>query len=396
MADCDVAVVGAGPYGLAVTAHLRSRDGVDVRLFGDPMSFWDQQMPVGMLLRSPYVASSIAAPDGALDLDAYQAATGRTVDVPVPLEQFVDYGRWFQEQIAPDVDRRQVSRVARENGHFRLSVGQAETLTARRVVVAAGVARFTRLPAPWADLPRDVVSHAYAHRDLGAFNSRRVLVLGGGQSALESAALLHEGGAEVEVLVRASRIFYLRRVGRLHRLGPVTWLLFAPAEVGPAGLSRVVSMPSMYRRLPRGLHDRGSIRSLRPAGAAWLRPRLAGVPITTGVAVTAVERTGQGVRVDLDDGTRRTADHVILGTGYRVDLARYDFLSQELLAEVDSVDGCPRLSPAFETSARGLHVVGAAAARTFGPLMRFVAGTEFTAAALARGVVPRRGMPRLR
>src|SRR5213079_230240 len=57
MSACDVAIVGAGPYGLSAAAHLRAANGLDVRVFGEPMSFWERHMPKGMLLRSPLEGS---------------------------------------------------------------------------------------------------------------------------------------------------------------------------------------------------------------------------------------------------------------------------------------------------------------------------------------------------
>ena len=387
LAACDVAIVGAGPYGLATAAHLRRAGCADVRMFGEPMSFWRDHMPAGMLLRSPYVASHIADPDAALTLDSYAAASGGALAVPVPLERFIAYGRWFQREAVPDADPRRVTRVARDNGSFRLTTEDGETTTARRVVVAAGIASFARIPQSMRGLPRSLVSHASEHRDLGVFAGRKVLVVGGGQSALESGALLHESGADVEVVVRAPRIFFLRRIPWLHRLGPLSWLLFAPAEVGPAGLSRIVALPDAYRRLPRAWQDRFAVRSLRPAGAAWLRTRLEGIPITVGHAIAATDVAGERVRVELDAGGSRIVDHVLLGTGYEVDIARYGFLAPELLAEVDRVGGYPRLSGTFETSVPGLHFLGAPAAWSFGPLMRFVAGTEFAAPTVTRGLL---------
>ena len=99
--DCDVAIIGAGPYGLAAAAHLHAANGLDIRVFGDPMSFWHEQMPRGMVLRSPYVASNIADPERELTLDGYQELTKQQLPRPVALEQFVDYGRWFQDQALP-------------------------------------------------------------------------------------------------------------------------------------------------------------------------------------------------------------------------------------------------------------------------------------------------------
>ena len=389
--DVDVAVIGAGPYGLAAAAHLHAADGLEIGVFGEPMSFWDKQMPRGMLLRSPYVASNIADPERSLTLDDYSEQTRRELPKPVSLEQFVDYGRWFRDQAQPQFDYRNVSRLERTNGHFQLELEGGERLSAHRVVVAAGIMPFAFVPQPFRGLPTELVSHSSGQRDLGLFRGRRVIVIGGGQSALESAALLHEAGADVEVLVRRDRIYFLRRArGILHRLGPITTALFAPAEVGPAGISRVVSTPDWYRRLPRGLQDRWARRSLRPAGAAWLEPRLEGVPITLSSEVARADERDGGVDLLLADGSRRQADHVLLATGYRVEISKYSFLPQSLLERIDRVGGHPRLRRGFESSLDRLYFLGAPSAWSYGPLMRFVAGTEFAAPTLTRAVLGRR------
>jgi lysine/ornithine N-monooxygenase len=385
--ECDIAIIGAGPYGLSAAAHLDAADGFDIRVLGKPMSFWEQQMPRGMLLRSPYVASNLSDPERALTLDGYQSDIGEAVLRPVALEKFVDYGRWFQRQAAPQLDTRTATRVERANGSgFRIDLDDGRQLTARRVVVAAGIMPFARYPKQFSGLPNDLVSHSSEHQDLDLFAGRKVIVVGGGQSALESAALLHETGADTEVLVRHSRIYYLRRLPKLHKLGPLTKALFAPAEVGPAGISRFVSAPHWYRRLPRKLQDRWAVRSLRPAGAAWLESRLTEVPIATGRHVAAVRVVGEQVELTLDDGTVRVCDHVLLATGYQVDISRYPFLGTRLLERVQRTNGYPHLSTGFETSVPGLYFLGAPSAWSYGPLMRFVAGTEFAAPTISKAI----------
>ncbi len=390
--ECDVAILGAGPYGLAAAAHLHAANGLDIRVFGRPMSFWEQQMPQGMCLRSPYVASNIADPGRELTLDAFENDRAEPLAQPVGLEHFVDYGCWFQQQSFPDLDRRKIAQVE-ANGSFRLELEDGDCLSARRLVVAGGIMPFAWTPREFRRLPPELASHSSEHRDLSGFAGRRVIVIGGGQSALESAALLHEAGADVEVLVRAPRIYFLRRAhGVLHRLGPVTRLLFAPAEVGPAGVSRLVSAPSWYRRLPRLLQDRMSVRSLRPAGAAWLVPRLEQVEIALGHTVTdaSASRDGQSVELRLDDGSLRTCDHVLLATGYRVDISAYPFLPGALVSRIARAGGYPKLDRGFQSSVPGLHFLGAPSAWSYGPLMRFVAGTEFAAPVLAKAILGRR------
>jgi FAD-dependent urate hydroxylase len=379
-----VSILGAGPYGLAAAAHLKAA-GVDFRILGQPMSFWSRCMPTGMLLRSPRVASSISDPRGELDLDGFSRATGTIVGSPVPLESFIEYGHWFQSTVVTDVDHRHVERVERSDRRFVLSLHGGETLTVDRVVVAAGIAAFAHIPRAFRELSPDVVSHASHHVDLGRFAGRRVLVVGGGQSALESAALLYEGGAKVELAARAGGVHWLGQHGWLRSLGPVSTLLYAPPEVGPPLLSQLVRNPGWVHRLPAKHRHAIDRRSIRPAGAGWLRPRVDGiVQIRTQRTVTRADAVDHGVVVTFDDAVQETYDHVLLGTGYRVDLARYPFLCDDLLGQIRRVNGYPLLGRGFESSVPGLHFIGATAAWNFGPLMRFVAGTPFAATAVAR------------
>jgi cation diffusion facilitator CzcD-associated flavoprotein CzcO len=383
---CDIAVIGAGPYGLAAAAHLLADDGLAVRVFGDPMSFWERQMPVGMLLRSPREASHIADPRGELTLDHYEGSIGEAPTRPVPLERFVEYGRWFQKQAVPDLDRRKIVRVHGAPGGFRLDLEDGAELFAERVVLAGGIAPFAWRPAEFAGLPAELASHASEHDDLSGFAGRSVIVVGGGQSALESAALLHEQGAEVRVLVRADHINWLVRSSRLHRLQSVRRLLYAPADIGPAGVSWLVASPSWFKRLPISVQVPLARRSIRPAGSGWLVPRLEPVPIEVGRSIMSAGAGDGGVELVLDGGERRAADHVLLGTGYRIDVTKLEVLAPELRNALKVVGGYPVLDRSYQSSIPGLHFAGAPAAWSFGPLMRFVAGTGFAARALSRGI----------
>ena len=382
---CDVVVVGAGPYGLAVAARLRAVNGLDVRIFGEPMSFWES-MPRGMLLRSTWDACYIGFPSGNLTLDRYKDESGRDFGKPVPLDAFIDYGHWFQREAVPDVDPRRVGSVARDGDSFRVTLEDGDVLRARRVVVAAGIEPFASRPEMFESLPSDLVSHSSEHRSFDSFAGRRVTVIGGGQSALESAALLHEAGADVEVIARRSQIIWLRG-GTIHRrLGRWKPVFYAQTDVGPLGLSRLVAVPKLFTRLPRRVQTKLAYRSIRPAGARWLVERLANVPITTGRSVVGAEAAGGGVRLTLDDGSTREVEHVILGTGYRVDVAKYDFLDPELVAGIRRVGGYPLLRGGLESSVPGLHFVGAPAAWSYGPIMRFVSGSWYASRLLAKSI----------
>jgi Pyridine nucleotide-disulphide oxidoreductase len=380
MTQTNIAIIGAGPHGIAAAAHLR-RASIECHVIGQPMSFW-QTMPVGMLLRSNRTATSIAEYDGPLSLESYYARLGQPLELPLPLERFIEYGLWVQRQVAPDVDRRAVRSVTHDGDRFRLTMDDGKELSARRVVVAAGIGDFVHRPDVTRGLPPNVASHTGDHRDFSTFRGSRVLVVGGGQSALEAAALLHESAAEVEVVVRRDHINWLHG-GKYHRkLGRYARLVYAPTDVGPMGLSRIVAVPNAFRRLPRGLQDPIAYRSIRPAGAAWLRPRLADVPIHLACSVRRASPQGSHLRVELDDGTTRDVHHLMFGTGYRVDVARYPFLGASLVDGIERVHGYPLLHSGMESSVPGLHFLGAPAAWSFGPVMRFVAGGWFGAQTL--------------
>jgi hypothetical protein len=198
---------------------------------------------------------------------------------------------------------------------------------------------------------------------------------------------MREADASVEVFVRAERINWLSGGWPKRRLGRLGPLFYAPTDVGPGGLSRLVAVPDFFRRLPRGVQTPIAARSIRPAGARWLLPRLEGVRIHTGREIASAQSANGGLAVRLSDGTSVEADHLLFGTGYRVDLSRYGFLASDLLGRVMQFGGYPVLSKGLESSEPGLHFLGAPAAWSFGPVMRFVSGTWFSGDALQRFVV---------
>jgi hypothetical protein len=383
--DCQVSIIGAGPYGLSAAAYLRAA-GVETRVFGEPMSFWERQMPAGMFLRSHPAASDIADPKLNLTLNAYCRQNGNHLPKPVPLDRFVNYGHWFQRQVVPDLEQRQITNVDLDPRGFRVGLADGEQFISRRVVVAAGISTFASRPAEFDGLPAELASHSSQQSDLRKFKGKRVVVIGAGQSALESAVLFKEAGIEVEVIARQKVLNWVGLHPKLHHLGVISWMLYSDRDVGPAVLSRLVAMPHLFRKFPRGFQDRSSYRAIRPAGAGWLQPRLEGVPITLGRKVISATAAGSQLRLKLDDGTDRLIDHALLATGFRVDVRRHQFLAPAIVQRLEIVNGYPVLKPGLECSIPGLHFVGKPAAWSFGPLLGFVSGTEFASNELVRSV----------
>ena len=256
--------------------------------------------------------------------------------------------------------------------------------------MAAGIGSFAARPAEFREIPTALASHSSEHNDLRKFKGHRIVVLGAGQSALESAALCKEAGAVVEVVARRRSLNWVGVHPRLHHLGVFSKMLYSNRDVGPAGLSRLVAMPYVFRQLPRHLQNKIAYRSIRPAGSGWLQPRLTEVPITLGRRVVRAVPTGSELRLELDDGSERVVDHVLLATGFRVDVSRYEFLSPSILKQLETARGYPVLKPGLESSIPGLHFVGKPGSWSFGPLLGFVSGTEFSSTELVRSIASKK------
>lgn len=386
----DVAIVGAGPYGLSLAAHLAAA-GVSYRQFGVPMNLWRTAMPRGMYLKSQGFASNLSDPKETATLEAFCSATGRTYGhygVPVALDTFVEYGRWFQEQLSLPVEESLVTSVTRNGNGFEVTVDGTERLSARAVVLAIGVEHFAHLPSPFAELPRALCTHSSAHTDLAAFSGKRVVVAGSGQSALESAALLHEAGADVQVLARRQRLAWNGEPLSPDR--PFLQQLREPeAGLGSGWATWFYSnQPDLFRRLPSATRLHRALTALGPAGACWLRVRVEGqVPVRCGHVVTAAVPDGDQVRLTVTaDGTSEelTADHVIAATGYRANLARLDFLGADIRSAVRTLGGAAQVGRGYQSAVPGLYIIGPMVAASFGPVMRFVYGSRHAALAVTR------------
>jgi FAD-dependent urate hydroxylase len=386
--DCEVAVIGAGPYGLAVAAHLKAA-AVATRVLGHSMSAWRDHMPKGMKLQSPAGANHIADPEGKFSLDAFaHQLGGAPAPDQLPLEQFLRYGEWFQRQTVPDLDTRKVIRVEDIGKGFCLALDNGEAIRAPRIVVAMGLAGQELRPAQFDGLPSHLVSHACEHASLDAWRGQRVAVIGRGQSACESAALLREAGSDVDLICRGD-IRWAQTPSS--DTASDRWWPFgaaqAPSAIGPRPLSLLNELPGVEHLLPAGVLSWISSRSLRPTPASWVKPRLEGVRVLAGRAIVSAALKGDQIDLQLDDRAAAGAgvyDHVLLATGYKVDLAKLRILPPELLRRIACVDGAPSLAEGFESTVPGLHFVGASSVASFGPLMRFIAGAGYTARSITR------------
>jgi len=387
----DVAIIGAGPYGLSIAAHLSAR-GIRFRIFGRSMQAWIEQMPKGMRLKSDGFASSLSDPDSAFTLAHYCQERGipyADSGLPVQIEVFSSYGLEFQRRFVPKLENKTVMSVRRSSQGFQVELEDGEVVEARRVVVAAGIYHFKHVPEVFAALPRDLVSHSSEHSGLDTFKGKRVAVVGAGASALDLAALLHQAGATVQLIARKPSIRFHDPPSSVPR--SLRQRIRAPKTgLGPGWkVFWCVNAPLAFRHMPEQFRIDTVRRILSPAPGWFIKQDVVGkVPFNLGVSIVQAESKNGRVSLELDDrdGVRSTlsVDQVVAATGYKVDLQRLVFLDQELVAGIRTIDRAPVLSSNFEASVPGLYFVGAAAANTFGPLMCFVFGTRFAARRLSK------------
>jgi cation diffusion facilitator CzcD-associated flavoprotein CzcO len=382
-----VAIIGAGPYGLSIAAHLRAR-GVEFRIFGLPMHSWQAHMPSDMFLKSEGFASNLYAPQ-AFPLKRFCGESGlpyKYMGLPVSRHIFVAYGLAFQQRFVPNLEKKTVMALNRSPIGWQLSLDSGETAVARDVVVAVGLSHFQYVPPVLANLTSEFLSHSCDHSDLSMFRDRDVTVIGGGASACDVAASLHTSGAQVRLIARQPT---LRWTKPEHE--PLWGRLYPPPGLGTGGGWRsrfFENFQLLFRRLPEERRLRIVRTHLGPR-AGWpvkdiidrLRPLLSH-------ALESAEVHDCRVRLVLTgkDGNRREVltNHIIAATGFRVDVRKLTFLDDDVRSEIRTVENTPILSDHFESSVPGLYFTGLAAANTFGPTMRFVLGARFAARNLAR------------
>ncbi len=396
MKTLETAIIGAGPYGLSIAAHLGSL-GRDYRVYGKPMDTWRNHVPKGMLLKSDGFASNLSAPSGGYNLRSYCASSMIRYDdfaVPVSVDTFVDYSLEFLRRFVPVVDERQVVRLQAREGGFALRLDDGDTIDAGRVVLAVGITHFEHVPSVIRALPPGLASHSRAHHNLEHFKGRDVTIIGAGASAVDLAVLLHEVGAEVRLVARASELHFgsepkHTRKGRWERLR------HPQSGLGPGLKSRIYSdFPRLFRHLPARLRLEIVRRHLGPASAWHLRPRFIGrISTLLGHSPVGAKIHNDRVELSLESPSGIMSietEHIIAATGYRADLDRLAFVDKELRARIRRVGQMPMLSASFESSVANLYFIGLAAAASFGPLLRFVYGCDFAARRISQDIVRRR------
>ncbi len=364
----DLLVIGAGPYAYSAASCARDH-GIDTRVVGLPMSFWREQMPADMYLRS--------GPDWHLDTAGEHTfaaffedrGLSRAENDPVPIGVFLDHTDWFREQKGFDVDERLVDTLEADGaGAFAATMEDGTTITAEKVLAAPGIRHFVALPAWHEGVPEHRRAHTCDLVDFDALAGARVVVVGGRQSAYEWSALLCDhGAASVDVVHRHPAPAFER----------VSWEFVNPyveQTLAQRGWWRSLSADEQ-RAIALEFWQVGRL-TLEP----WLTPRLRPDVVTVHASceVVDVEEGDEATVLGLTDGSRLTADFVVFASGYRADIARVPYL-EPVLDTLAVTDGFPRLSEGFETSVPGLFITGFASTRDFGPFYGFTKGCPSSA-----------------
>jgi FAD-dependent urate hydroxylase len=382
----DVAIIGAGPYGLSLAAHLRAR-GVKYRIFGEAMRFW-RNMPVGVNLKSLAFATNIAVPKSGYSFPEWCRRHGLEDFEPCTMQSFAAYGLEMQKRFVPDLEQVLATNVSLRAGGFEVALSSGERLHTRKVVVCTGLSELAQIPDVLRELDPDRMRHTFDISDYSEFRNKTVAVIGAGSSAIEAGALVHEAGGCSEIFVRDQEAYFH---GRTPRVRPLSERIKNPMTV--LGASRtgwiLQQLPLSVYMLPPERRTRFVKRYLGPASPWWIKDRVLGkVPIHVRREVVEVSNAGQRVQLKMKDGEGSLrnveVDFVIAGTGYDLNVSRLKFLDPEISACIHRTERAPTLNINFESSVPGLHFIGPLSLMCFGPIFRFVTGAEVTARRLAR------------
>lgn len=390
--DCDTVIVGAGPYGLSIAAHLAAQ-GIPFRIFGQPMMTW-RRMPPGTFLKSLGFATDIYIPGSRQNFVAYMRERNLETVEPCAMSDFAEFGVWLQKSVVPTLETVDVKIIRREGTRFRVTTCEGETFSTQSVIVATGLNHLELIPPELRSLPRGTVTHTSEHDDYQGYDGRDVCVIGSGASALEAAAQLSEAGAHPIVIARGPSIGFtwktkfnrslyerLRRPNSVIGFGLRSWV-FEKLPILPH------CFPDQWRI---DMHH----NSYGPLGGWWLRDRVEGkIPSRTACRIVAAEpRDGRIAVVIEEQGKGRSeliCDHVVAGSGYDLNVDRLPFLDDAIKAGVGRIEKAPKLNRHFESSERGLFFVGSLSSLSFGPIFRFIAGAEYTSRTLSRVLAGRR------
>lgn len=388
-ASTEITIVGAGPYGLSIAAHLKHL-GLRFRIIGSPMHTWRTHMPKGMHLKSAGLSATLFDPEHKFRLKDYCRQNNIPYEdegLPISLELFTKYGIAFQQQYAPHLEEAKVVKLEKLRDGFELTLDNGDQFTSGKVILAVGIDYFRYTPAALKFLDERHYSHSSQHHELSHFAGKKVAIIGSGSSAIDMAVLLNEIGASPTLLARRKTLNFNQKEGRIRRL----WsrILAPMSGLGPGWQNLLcASAPGLFRYLPAQTRIRIAKNFLGPSGAWFIQDRLNKVPIILGQHLILAHSFAEKASLRFIDSKGKTSDmevdHVIAATGYKASLEGIHFLSQGIRKEIQLIGNTPRLSRHFESTVNGLYFAGPSTVNNFGPLMRFALGAGYSSKIISR------------
>ena len=363
-------IVGAGPFGLGQAAYFQQRHH-DYIIVGKPMEFWEHHMPKGMLLRSN--ANWYLDPNDEWTIERYFAEYLPTVSLtePISRENYIGYMNWFVEQAGIAVFPHYVNQLNKDGDYFTAELDNGDTIQAQQVILATGFQYFAFCPTNLISLlPAGRYQHSCDAVHMDAYRDKRVLLIGGRQSAFESAALLCEAGAA------HVHISYRHDTPRFEE-ADWTWV--------EAIVERMTSQPEWFRELPPAQQEKYRYQLWaegRLKVEAWLEDRVHRHEVTMHPRTEVMSvslKSDHALKIRLDSGDELEVDDVMLATGYQVDVRRLPFLGTSIRNELVIRNGFPALDLQFQSSVPGLYFTSFPAGQAFGPFFGFTVAVRTAA-----------------
>jgi thioredoxin reductase len=366
-------IIGAGPFGLAMAAYAQHKN-IEHLVVGKTMDFWRSNMPKGMVLRS--ACDWHYDPFDQDTFECYlETMNLKPLDVePLALDFYLSYVDWFVKRKKLEVLPawvQQLNYVSGASPYFEAVLQAGETLTARNVVLALGFRYFKNVPEAYSSMfPPGRFSHTCDLVDLAPFKGKRLLIIGGRQSAFEWAALLNEQGAGTVNLS-------YRHPTPSFQKADWSW-------VNPI-VDAIVEDPGWFRRMTD--EERAQVNQrLWAEGRLKLEPWLAARIMNESIKlfpesqVTGCkELPNRQLQVSLN-GSILEVDHVILATGYKVNVEKVPLLTEgNILAQLETRNGFPALDEQFQSNLPGLFFTSMCATQDFGPFLAFTAAVRTSA-----------------
>jgi cation diffusion facilitator CzcD-associated flavoprotein CzcO len=372
-------IIGAGPFGLAMSAHAKHL-GIDHIVVGKTMEFWKENMPEGMLLRSD--CHWHLDPENEHTINKFLELNGLTYnDVePLSVQFYLSYVQWFIEKKQIEVLETYVQKLDEDADGFTAYLDNGTTIHAKFVVIAMGLQYFQFVPvALMKDLPQSSYTHSSDFVDMKSMKNKRVLILGGRQSAFEWAALLNEAGAKT---------VYLSYRHDTPQFTQSDW-----AWVNPM-VDHIAEEPSWFRKL--SLQEQENIsKRLWAEGRLKLEPWLAkrikkeNIKLLPSTRLLSCVRIESGeLKIMFDKAPNITADHIILATGFKVNIHNLPFLAAgNILSKLSINNDHPAIDEYFQTNIPGLFITSMAASQDFGPFFGFTIAVRTSAKLIGKRIM---------